>query len=209
MSPIAVIDFGMGNLGSVVNAFRFLNVPVMVAGSTEAIVKAEKIVLPGVGSFAQAMSRLRNSELDFAIREAVLGRGAKILGICLGMQLLATWGEEGGGAQGLGLVSGSVNRLVPDKNSAQSLHIGFAPVSINRDSSLLAGIQDRAGFYFVHEYHFEPDSQSKARLTSFASHHLQFVASLETDNVFGVQFHPEKSQSNGLRVLANFAGLQS
>jgi len=202
-SKIAIIDYGMGNLWSVANAFRYVGAECYLADSPEQILKAETLVLPGVGSFAQAMVRLSSAGLDAAIRDAVIGKKKKILGICLGMQLFAERGTEDGVCDGLGFMPGSVERFSNSETRNLRLpHVGFNRVDINPDSKLMDGLAPGADFYFVHSYRVSP--ACRPGTSSLCTYIEEFVASYECDNIFGVQFHPEKSQTNGLRLLGNF-----
>jgi glutamine amidotransferase len=205
-SKIAIIDYGMGNLWSVANAFRYVGAECYLADSPEQVLKAETLVLPGVGSFAQAMTRLKSAGLDAAIRGAVIEKKRKILGICLGMQLFAEKGTEDGVCDGLAFMPGKVERFVGSEARTLRLpHVGFNRVEINPDSKLMAGLAPGADFYFVHSYRISP--ASRPGTSSLCNYSEEFVAGYECGNIFGVQFHPEKSQTNGLKLLNNFVKL--
>jgi glutamine amidotransferase len=202
-APLTIIDYGMGNLWSVLSALRYLGCAATVSGDARAVAAAEALVLPGVGSFRKAMGALRESRLDEAIREAVVARGRKILGICLGMQLLGSRGSEDGDTAGLDLIPAAVDSFSAHEIGARKIpHIGFDVVSAASTSRLFAGLSPTADFYFVHSYRMLADSLPGAASTCIYG--VTFLAGYEQDNVFATQFHPEKSQTNGLIVLKNF-----
>jgi len=197
---VAVVDYGMGNMWSVASALRYLGCEPVLAAEPARVRIAPVLVLPGVGSFRRAMQVLDSRGLSDALRDAVGRRGAKLLGICLGMQLLAERGSEDGISDGLGLVPGQVDRF--DVPGVKVPHIGFNSVRHAQGSRLFAGIDDPADFYFVHS--FRLCNRSGPGLYAAAMHGEEFVAAYEHGHVFGTQFHPEKSQTNGLRLLRNF-----
>ena len=204
MSTTVIIDYGFGNIGSVAGAIGHLGYTAIVSDDPKFIKNQDTLILPGVGSFFSAMSALRETGLDQSLRCAVLERGAKILGICLGMQLLAEFGTEGGGTKGLGLAPGRVDRFGSGESEAKELHIGFSGVNYQLAGQLLRDIPSGTDFYFVHEYRLASEGFDSSWTLGFADHSEQFVALFERENVFGVQFHPEKSQTNGLALLRNF-----
>lgn len=204
MVRVHLVDYGMGNIGSVVAAFEFLGAKVVVSSDPAQIELASKLVLPGVGSFARAMQVLEVSGLTGAIKNAVLERGAPILGVCLGMQLLAAWGEEGGGSEGIGLVTYRVEPFPRVAPSHKALHIGFSPVYYEQPGVLYRGLESGTDFYFVHEYRIGLVGATGTATLGQSFHEEPFVASFELGHLFGVQFHPEKSQANGLLLLRNF-----
>jgi len=197
---IVIADYGMGNIRSLVNAFNFLGKrDVSVSASKAEIDGADRLILPGVGNFATAMARIREARLDGYLAEAVLGRRKPILGICLGMQLMARSGTEGGHGPGLGLVEAVVEGF--DRDRIKVPHIGFNQVVPVEGSRLYRGIGEAPDFYFIHSYRMAPlpgIGQSMCRYSE------SFAASFETGNIAGVQFHPELSQTNGLKLLNNF-----
>lgn len=198
---IAILDYGMGNLRSVEKALEHVGVTAKTSSEAEEVRAADGVILPGVGAFPRAMERIRDLRLDELIderREA----GVPILGICLGLQLLFDSTTELGGAQGLGLLEGTVDRL--DAPGLKVPHIGWSPVRWERDSRLAEGIPSETPFYFVHSFAPEP---SEDELLGSAEYGTRFACAAERDNVFGVQFHPEKSSAAGLRLLSNFAGI--
>lgn len=200
---ITVIDYGMGNIWSVLSALRYLGCTPIVSSDPNVIARAESLLLPGVGSFRKAMVSLRQSGLDQAILEAVQGKGSKILGICLGMQLMGSRGSEDGDMTGLGLIPNSVDKFTAQEIGTNKIpHIGFDLVHSKPDASLFRGLPDAADFYFVHSYRMLPDGLSGK--TATCMYGTEFLAAYEQDNIFATQFHPEKSQTNGLMLLKNF-----
>lgn len=204
MSPhITVIDYGMGNIWSVLSALRYLGCNPRVSSDPNEIVRAESLLLPGVGSFRKAMIALRETGLDQAILEAVQIKGSKILGICLGMQLMGGRGSEDGDTQGLGLIPNSVDMFTTQEIGTNKIpHIGFDLVRSKPDARLFQGLPDAADFYFVHSYRMLPEGLSGK--TATCMYGTAFLAAYEQDNIFATQFHPEKSQTNGLVLLKNF-----
>ncbi len=203
-TTITIIDYGMGNLTSVQNALHYLGVGAVISNSAASIASADALVLPGVGSFRPAMMALKSKGLDQAIRDAVLMKGRNILGICLGMQLMGTSSSEDGATQGLGLIPAPVERF-SDRVGCKVPHIGFNTVIAAPQSQLMSGMQDNPDFYFVHSYRMSP--LGLAGRVSTCDHGELFVAAYEHTNIFATQFHPEKSQTNGLLLLKNFLAL--
>ena len=198
---IAVVNYGMGNLRSVEKSLERVGCePRLTAGPRE-IEAADGIVLPGVGAFPKAMERIGELGLGTTIAAAAAA-GTPVLGLCLGMQLLFERSSELGGAAGLGLLAGDVDRL--RAGELKLPHIGWSPVSWERDSPLCAGLADGTPFYFVHTFVARPAADE---LIGSASHGERFAAVVGRHPVYGTQFHPEKSSSDGLRMLANFAAL--
>jgi imidazole glycerol-phosphate synthase subunit HisH len=201
---IVVLDYGMGNLRSVEKALEHVGARATVSADPEEVRAADGLVLPGVGAFPRAMERIRATGLDELIGERAAA-GTPILGICLGLQLLFERSEELGGADGLGLLPGAVTRL--DAPGLKVPHIGWAPVRWEHDSALVEGIPSETPFYLVHSYVVRPAGGGLwgDGALGTAEYGERFVCAVERDNVFGVQFHPEKSSAAGLRLLANFA----
>lgn len=200
---ITVIDYGMGNIWSVLSALNYLGCNPIVSNDPDEIVCAESLLLPGVGSFRKAMHSLRESSIDLAILEAVQGRGSKILGICLGMQLMGSYGHEDGETIGLGLIPNPVDFFALNEVGTNKIpHIGFDLVNSQPDSILFQGLPHAADFYFVHSYRMLPHGLNGKAATCLYG--TEFLAAYEDDNIFATQFHPEKSQTNGLMLLKNF-----
>jgi glutamine amidotransferase len=198
---IAILDYGMGNLRSVEKALEHVGVTALVTNDASEVRAADGVILPGVGAFPRAMERIRELALDELIAER-RAEGVPILGICLGLQLLFESSSELGGAEGLGLLEGPVGAL--DADGLKVPHIGWEPVRWERESRLTDGIPSETPFYFVHSFAPRPRS---AELLGSAEHGTRFACAAERENVFGVQFHPEKSSAAGLRLLSNFAGV--
>ncbi|HEX5761643.1 MAG TPA: imidazole glycerol phosphate synthase subunit HisH [Solirubrobacterales bacterium] len=198
---IAILDYGMGNLRSVEKALEHVGAAATITNDAGAVRDADGVILPGVGAFPRAMERVRELELDELIADRV-DAGVPVLGICLGLQLLFDSSEELGGATGLGLLPGPVGELAaPDLKVP---HIGWAPVRWERESKLTEGIESETPFYFVHSLAPRPGSED---LLGTAVYGERFACAAERGNVYGVQFHPEKSSAAGLRLLSNFAGV--
>jgi glutamine amidotransferase len=195
---IAILDYGMGNLRSVEKALEHIGAAAEITNDADAVRAADGVILPGVGAFPKAMSRVRELGLDELIAER-REAGVPILGICLGLQLLFDSTTELGGAAGLGLLTGKVSDL--DADGLKVPHIGWSPVRWEKDSRLTDGIESETPFYFVHS--FAPRCEGDTLLGT-AAYGERFACAAEDGNVFGVQFHPEKSSSAGLRLLSNF-----
>ena len=202
-SSVTIVDYGMGNIWSVRRAFQYLGSDPHVSDNPAQIAQAEALVLPGVGSFHKAMDTLRQTGLKDAILEAVMTRGHKILGICLGMQLLGSHGSEDGITEGLGLMPNSVDKFTAEEVGTNKIpHIGFNLVRSKPDARLFHGLPEAADFYFVHSYRMLPNGLSGKTATCIYG--IEFLAAYEQDNIYATQFHPEKSQTNGLLLLKNF-----
>ncbi|MDP3935333.1 MAG: imidazole glycerol phosphate synthase subunit HisH [Candidatus Giovannonibacteria bacterium] len=198
---VVIIDYGMGNLFSVINALKFFNADAKISGRAEDIKSADKIILPGVGAFPDGMKNLKNLGLIGALEEAVLKNKKPFLGICLGMQLLASEGEESGLTKGLGWIAGRVRKFAVDETKFRIPHIGWNDVVVGANGVLFEGIQNPV-FYFVHSYHLVPENPAVVAAT--CEYGEKFAAAVRKDNIFGTQFHPEKSQKSGLKLLENF-----
>ena len=202
-TTVTVIDYGMGNLHSVMNALEKLGVDAIISSSSEDIRSAQKMILPGVGAFPDAMKALRENGLDSVIIEECK-KGKPLLGICLGMQLLFESSEEFGHTEGLGLIPG---RVIPiDGHGLKIPHIGWNSLTLNIESPLTASLSDGEHVYFVHS--FRADTQMK-NIIAYTEYGEMIPALVCADSipVFGSQFHPEKSHSTGLSIIAAFCGL--
>lgn len=195
---IAIIDYGMGNLRSVQKGFEKMGVEAIVTGKPEQVAQAGGVVLPGVGAFADAMTNLRLSGMDKAVYQAVAAR-KPFLGICLGQQLLFDVSEEWGLTKGLGIFRGRVRRL-PD--GLKVPHMGWNQAEIQRPDPLLEGVPGSSSFYFVHSYYVDPEEQEV--VLTRTDYGISFASIVGRDNVYGIQFHPEKSSGMGLKILENF-----
>jgi len=202
---IGVVNYNMGNLASVMNAFAELGIKAEVQSDPEKFASYDKLFLPGVGAFGDAMSHLRDSGADKAIKEFA-STGKPMLGICLGMQLLFDSSEEFGEHKGLGLIEGKVVQF--DKSKFQTPlkvpHMGWNEMFVRNNTPLFDGMSDDFYLYFVHSYHAVCDDKYAIGKTNYG---YEFVSSVQKDNIFGVQPHPEKSHDNGLKILRNFGKL--
>jgi glutamine amidotransferase len=204
MTRVAILDYGMGNLRSVEKALERVGAAVEITADRERVESAEGVILPGVGAFPKAMSRVHETGLD----ELVAGRieaGVPVLGICLGMQLLFDSSVENEGASGLSLLGGIVAPL--EANGYKVPHIGWSPVHWEHPSELTEGLGKETPFYFVHSYAPRPSADGDVLGT--AAYGERFACAVERSPLYGVQFHPEKSSSAGLRLLSNFIGICS
>ncbi len=198
---ICILDYGMGNLRSVEKALEHVGASATIANDPESIGAADGLILPGVGAFPKAMERVHMLDLEEMTAKR-LDAGVPVLGICLGLQLLFDSTTELGGAEGTSLLPGDVSELRAD--GLKVPHIGWSPVRWEKDSRLTEGIESGTPFYFVHS--FAPDPH-EADLLGTAVYGSRFACAAEQGNIFGVQFHPEKSSAAGLRLLSNFAGI--
>jgi imidazole glycerol-phosphate synthase subunit HisH len=205
MSMITVVDYGAGNIGSVLNMIRKVGGQAVASGQSDELLKAEKILLPGVGSFDNAMSRLKNLALIEVLQERAEA-GVPFFGICLGMQLLSNNSEEGT-LPGLGLIPGSVRRFKFDAEQAHLKipHMGWNRAEPLREHSLCKGLENDARFYFVHSYFYECENPEHVLFKS--TYGSDFASGIQRENVMGVQFHPEKSHRYGMQLLKNFIEL--
>jgi glutamine amidotransferase len=199
LSRVAIIDYGAGNLRSVEKAFAATGSDAVVSNDERGLRSAERLVLPGVGAFSACMSALVERGLDQLVRERV-AEGTPLLGICVGMQMLFEASEEFGKSKGLGILNGDVKRFRGDLIVP---HVGWNDIKKRIDHPLLEGIDDGAFFYFVHSYYCEPEDPGV--VVGETSYGVNYASVVAKQNVCGVQFHPEKSQANGLRLLKNFA----
>jgi glutamine amidotransferase len=202
---IAIVDYGMGNLRSVANAFEAVGWPAQIASMPGELEAADKIVLPGVGAFGDGMRNLRERGWVAALESEVRQKGKPFLGLCLGLQLIARSSTEHGQHQGLGWIDGEVVRLEPSSPELRVPHIGWNSVQAVQRGGLFARLGERCDFYFVHSYVLRPKDASV--VSGLFDYGGSFVASVETRNLYATQFHPEKSQKHGLAILANFVAL--
>ncbi len=201
-SNVVIIDSGVGNHTSVKNAFGLLGIQVTITSDAEILAAATHLVLPGVGSFQEGMEGLQKRNLPDVLRSIVLEKHTPILGICLGMQLLASEGFEHGHFQGLGLIPGKVIELETASKGLRLPHIGWNDVHVSASHRITQGFAHDPIFYFVHSYHVVPEDP--AVIAGTCDYGVNFAAIVEKGNIFGAQFHPEKSHSDGMQILKNF-----
>ncbi len=203
---IAIIDYGLGNVLAFKNVFNRLNVPVAVAKSPNDLAGATRLILPGVGSFDYAMKEFDRSGLREAVEHLVLGSEIPILGVCVGMQMLARSSDEGE-SQGLGWIDADVKKF--DTSRMQRVirlpHMGWNDVIPLANGNLFQGLEEGARFYFLHSYYFQCHNPTNVLATS--GYGVQFSSAVRRNNIYGVQFHPEKSHQFGSQLLKNFAEL--
>ena len=202
---IAIIDYDAGNLKSVEKALLYLGQDVLVTRDREKILSADKVILPGVGNFGDAMEKLKGYGLEEVIRETAR-QGKPFLGICLGLQLLFERSAEAPGVEGLGILKGEILRI-PDREDLKVPHIGWNSLKLQNQGRLFAGLEEEPYVYFVPSYYLKAaDPQIVKAVTEYG---VRIDASVESGNVFACQFHPEKSSRTGLKILKNFAELSS
>lgn len=202
---VAVIDYDAGNIKSVEKALLYLGQDVKVTRDKNVILSADRVILPGVGAFGDAMGKLRSYGLEEVIKE-VVSQGTPFLGICLGLQLLFEDSDETPGVKGLGLLPGSIRRI-PDKEGLKIPHMGWNSLDIREGASLFQGIEGHPYVYFVHSYYLSAKREEDVAATTFYS--TKIHVSVEHDNIFACQFHPEKSSEVGLKILDNFIHLEN
>lgn len=199
-----IIDYGVGNLFSLKSSLAAVGEPVKITGDADEISKAERLILPGVGAFGDAAEKLRQSGLDKVIKEKAKS-GTPLLGICLGMQLLFEESSEYGSHRGLGLIPGKVVGMENDiPESLKIPHIGWNSLEITQETPLFKGIKNGDFVYFVHSYYVQCDEKYVIAFTDYGK---KITAAVQNKNVFGCQFHPEKSGDSGLEILRKFCGL--
>ncbi len=202
MNEVAIVDFGLCNLDSIVRAVEQCGGRAKVVAEHSQLTGVDSIVLPGVGTFSDAMRNLSERRLDQALTEQVVYKKIPFLGICLGMQLIATKGTEQGNHDGLGWVNGEVVKLEQRRSDERSLHIGWNEVHYSRESDLFDGIDNKTDFYFMHSYHLVcEETREVVATTPYCG---EFTSAVCLGHICGVQFHPEKSQKAGFQVLRNF-----
>ena len=201
---IAIIDYDAGNIKSVAKAFAALSAEAVVTREAETILQADKVVLPGVGSFGDAMEKLHRYNLVSVIRQTI-EKETPFLGICLGLQLLFESSEESPGISGLGILEGKILRI-PERDGLKVPHIGWNSLHFPNRGRLFCGIPEEAYVYFVHSYYLE--AKNPKLVTAVSEYGVQIHASIESGNVFACQFHPEKSSNTGLSILRNFVSLK-
>jgi glutamine amidotransferase len=201
---IAIVDYGAGNVRSVANAFEAIGQKPVLTSDPDKLAKASGIVLPGVGAFGDCMESLRRLKLIEPLDELVIHEGIPYLGICLGMQLLAEESHERGVHKGLGWIRGRVELLAPNEKRFRIPHMGWNDVQTVTSCRLFEGLGDSPVFYFVHSYQLAVDREEANKVTATCWHGTTVTAAVQRSNIFGTQFHPEKSQESGLKLLRNF-----
>lgn len=198
---IAIVDYGMGNLKSVINAFKRLSADVVITQDRETMAGSNAIVLPGVGAFGKCVENLKGLQLFDFIKEIII-QGKPYLGICLGMQILFEESEEATGVKGMGIIKGGVPRF---RSDVKVPHMGWNSIEIIKHHPIFKGIEEGSHFYFVHSFFCKPEEEGVTATTT--TYGIDFASSVQRGNVFACQFHPEKSQSIGLQLLRNFIQL--
>ncbi|MDD5211669.1 MAG: imidazole glycerol phosphate synthase subunit HisH [Sulfuricurvum sp.] len=199
---IVIIDYKMGNLRSVQKAFEHIGESAIISNDLSIIQNASKLVLPGVGAFKDAMHNLRELGLIDLLNEEILEKKKPFLGICLGMQLIATKSYEFGETKGLGWIDAEITRFAD--TDLKIPHVGWNSVQYANPSPLFESIPDNSDFYFVHSYYFDAN---RTYATGICDYGTEFIASVQKENIYATQFHPEKSQTHGLRIIENFSKL--
>jgi len=200
---IAIINYGSGNIAAIANIYKQLRIPYLICDQASDLAQAERYILPGVGAFDATMQHLASSGMLDVLVQEVVGHGKKVLGICVGMQILAESSEEGS-LSGLGWIAGKVKKIDASRlvASPRLPHMGWNSIHLQADNPLFRGIDVERGFYFLHSYHVQPsDARDTAGRTDYGA---SFTSAIARDNIFATQFHPEKSAVNGLRLYQNF-----
>lgn len=200
---IAMIDYDAGNIKSVEKALQKLGVDVVITKDPKVILEADKVILPGVGAFGDAMANLKKYELDDVICQ-VVEKGTPFLGICLGLQLLFERSDETPGVKGLGILKGEIRRI-PDRENFKIPHMGWNSLHLQNQGRLFKGLSENAYVYFVHSYYLKAEEAEIVKATT--EYGVEIHASVEKGNIFACQFHPEKSSDVGLQILKNFVEL--
>jgi glutamine amidotransferase len=201
---IVIIDYGSGNINAIANIYKSLKIPFSISSSSSEIQKAEKIILPGVGSFDHCMSRLNKSGLKEILNKKVLVDKVPVLGICIGLHLMANKSEEGN-LMGLGWIDAEVKKFEKSKliYKPKLPHMGWNRVHVLSNQELFKGINEKKGFYFIHSYYISV--KNKKNIMTTTEYGIDFSSGINSSNIYAVQFHPEKSHTNGLKLLKNFS----
>ena len=203
---VVIVNYGSGNIYAVANIYRMLNIEYVISSNIKELRKASHLILPGVGAFDETMKILRDSDLKSFLDDMVLGELRPILGICVGMQLLAESSEEGK-LEGFGWIKGRVKKfdIGTLKHKPYLPHLGWNTVELKRESSLFNDVDHDNGFYFLHSYYFSCANQKD--VLGSTEYGIEFASAINKNNVFGMQFHPEKSHKNGINLFRNFASI--
>ncbi len=199
---IGIVDHGMGNLLSVLNAFEYMGADAQLCSNPADLEDADRIVLPGVGAFPDCMKNIDKLGFRPVLDRLVLQEKRPVLGICLGMQVMADWGTEGGDYPGLGWIPGRVVRIVPDDPGLKVPHVGWNDIQYLAESPLFHGLPTNPEYYFVHSFHFQ--CQNPDHVDAWCDYGGKVTSAVRRDNIFATQFHPEKSQDYGLKIIENF-----
>lgn len=203
---IGIIDYGSGNVFAIANLYKRLDIPYMVSNEHRELRKAEKLILPGVGAFDETMDKLNRSGLTGLLNELVIEKQTPVLGVCVGMQIMADSSEEGT-LQGFGWIKGNVRKIDVSlfQHKPHLPHMGWNAIRPKNDSTLLKDIDCEKGFYFLHSYYFDCTAENDVLASSVYGR--EFACMVQHGNVYGVQFHPEKSHMNGIQLFKNYAKL--
>jgi imidazole glycerol-phosphate synthase subunit HisH len=201
---IVIVDYGMGNLGSIKNMLKYIGVDSVISCDNEQILNASKLILPGVGSFDSAMKNIKKKKILKSLNHKALNDKIPILGICLGMQILTNSSEEGV-EKGLGWINAKTIKFNIDTSKYKIPHMGWNTVDVNHNNLLSIGFTNETRFYFVHSYYVKVENDINSILKT--EHAIKFDSAINNDNIFGVQFHPEKSHKNGMQLLKNFSNI--
>lgn len=204
---IAIVDYGSGNVGAIENLLRRRRIPHMLTAKPAELSIADRFILPGVGAFDPTMETLQRAGIVEALNEEVLGKGKAVLGICVGMHLMAESSDEGD-LPGLGWIPGHVRRIDESllKEPPKLPHMGWNSITAREGASLFVDIDKSRGFYFLHSFYF--DATDPDHVSAYALYGKNLPCAVERENIFGTQFHPEKSHANGMQLFANFAALK-
>lgn len=201
---IAIVDYGLGNINAFINIFKKLHTPIVVAKNKDTLINAEKIILPGVGAFDFAMNKLNSSGMRETLDDLVLGKKIPVIGICVGMQILANSSDEGR-SPGLGYIDSEVKKFqFPENSNIYLPHMGWNDVYPANTSTIFKGLENPL-FYFLHSYYFKCNNERD--ILAKSNYGNDFVCATNKENIYGVQFHPEKSHQYGIKLLENFSKL--
>lgn len=203
---ITIVDYGSGNINAITNVYDLLKVPYAIASKPEELDNADKIILPGVGSFDYCMNKLNGSGLKEVLNKKVLEEGKSVFGICIGLHLMMEGSEEGV-LRGLGWIKGNVKKFDVNKleHKPKIPHMGWNSVEVKSNFKLFSEVENEIGFYFIHSYYVEVEDKNVVMTTT--NYEEEFVSGVHQNNISAVQFHPEKSHSNGMKLLKNFSEL--
>ena len=203
---ITIVNYGSGNINAITNIYKLLRIPFSIASTASELEDAERIILPGVGSFDHCMNKLNNSGLKEVLSRKVIIEKTPVLGICIGLHIMASKSEEGI-LPGLGWIKGSVKKFDESKLTTKPKlpHMGWNSIQVKAIPDLFTGVNQEQGFYFIHSYFIE--LEHKKNIMTTTNYETDFVSGINSSNIYAVQFHPEKSHSNGMKLLQNFSQL--